>query len=684
MAQRSTKSEVVKNRRTQASKAKQYRVLQIQSLEKREVPAIALIGTEVTVTAGDFNDAVLISTQVVNGRSVITARRTETRTTPLGTTLFNESQSFPAARVSSIRATLGNGTNSFTNNTTLPSIVAGGTGTDVMTGGSGKDIFSGFGSTDRLFGKGGPDTLLGGDSPDQLEGGDGDDIILGGTSNDAILGGSGNDLINGEDGDDKIQGGLGIDELFGGAGKDTIAGDVFESEGLLDDSNTISGGDGDDIIYGSSKIDTISGNSGNDQLFGMGGADVLNGNDGNDRAFGGKGNDLINGGAGDDWLDGDDGDDEVHGGDGSDRIHGDLGADKLFGELGNDTIIGGQGTDLMVGGEDIDTIVGIDGVADLILAGTTASTTVRDELWLDPQDSLVNPASVGSVKAIDPKAVHVVQGYRKFNVNGLQIATPLQLGAPLIDPQPRAVDLPVLNEQYNDLPLFSSAGPQFTDIDQGAVGSCYFLARLASLAKTHPQYIRDMVVDLGDGTYAVQFYFQTGAKTYVRVDNSLYKDTPTSLPKYTNLGAENSIWAAIIEKAWAIHRYGTASYDDISGGNSEQTNTSVALGLNQTDVFTWAFPTAFSFVTYIQSSLAMGRTVLVPAPSNLSNFTPMTEENKGRGSHVYMVHSVETDAQGLPTKVLLYNLFGDSLIKMSNFDTLFWCASKAAVAWPKP
>ena len=682
MAHRSSKSDAVKNRRVQASKAKQYRVLQIQSLEKREVPAIALIGTEVTVTAGDFNDAVLISTQVANGQTVVTARRTETRRTPLGTTVFNESQSFLASRVTSIRATLGNGINSFTNNTNLPSIVSGGTSTDVMTGGSGKDIFTGFGGSDRLLGKGGPDTLVGGDSLDTLEGGDGDDIILGGIGDDTILGGSGNDQINGEDGDDKIQGGIGNDDLFGGAGKDIIAGDVFESEGLLDDENTISGGDGDDAIFGAAKIDTISGNAGNDQLFGMGGADVLNGNDGNDRVFGGQGNDLINGGVGDDWLDGEVGDDEIHGGDGDDRIHGDLGADKLFGELGKDTIIGGQGVDLMVGGEDIDTLVGVDGVADIIFAGTTSSTTVRDELWLDPQDGIKNVASVTSVKSIDAKAVHVIQGYRKYSVNGQAISTPFTLGVPMVDPLPRAVDVLVTNQEHINLPLFSSSGPQYTDIDQGAVGSCYFLARLASLSKTQPQYIRDMIVDLGDGTYAVQFFFQNGAKTFVRVDNSLYQDPGTNRPKYTDLGAENSIWAAIIEKAWAIHRYGTnASYDDIAGGNSEQTNTSVALGLNQIDTIPSSLPNAASFVSLMQNALNMGRTVLLPAPAQLSDSTPMTAANKERGTHVYMVHSIVTNAQGTPTKVLLYNLYGDPLIEITNFDMLYWCAAKAAVAW---
>lgn len=682
MAHRMGKESIVKQRRALAARQK-FRVMQIQGLEKREVPAIALAGAELTVTAGDFNDAVVISTQVVNGQSMVTARRTETRVTPIGNVVFQEADSFLASRVAKIRVTLGNGTNSFTNNTALPSLVTGGTGNDLMQGGSGKDIFSGLSGHDRLFGRNGADTLVGGDGVDTIEGGDGDDILFGGPQNDTLRGGLGNDRIQGDDGNDTIEGGLGVDTIWGGAGDDKIAGDVHGSAGLLDSENTISGGDGDDIIYGGGKVDTLSGNAGNDEIYGQDGADVLRGDGDRDRIYGGNGNDQLLGGAGDDWLDGDDGDDEVRGGDGADRLHGDEGADKLYGELGRDILIGGDGVDMMVGGEDVDTLVGIDGLADIIFAGTTATTTVRDELWLDPQDALVNTFSVASVKAIDPDAVHLIQGYRKYWVGGLQLSTPIQLGVPLIDPSARQEDSGLLNDERPELPLFSSAGPQFTDIDQGNVGSCYFLARLASLAKTHPQYIRDMVVDLGDGTYVVQFYFQSGAKTYVRVDNSLYRRSGSTEPYYTNLGAEGSMWGAIIEKAWAIHRYGTASYDDISGGNSEQTNTSVALGLNQVDTFTRNLTSAMEFVNLIRDALNNGRTVLVPAPGNLSDFTPMTLENRSRGSHVYMVHSVETNAQGVPTKVLLYNLYGEPLIEITNFAMFFWCATKAAVAWPK-
>jgi Ca2+-binding RTX toxin-like protein len=46
----------------------------------------------------------------------------------------------------------------------------------------------------------------------------------------------------------------------------------------------LSGGDGDDLIFGESGTDTLSGGAGNDRLFG---------NDGTDNLFGGDGDDFI-------------------------------------------------------------------------------------------------------------------------------------------------------------------------------------------------------------------------------------------------------------------------------------------------------------------------------------------------------------------------------------------------------
>ena len=55
------------------------------------------------------------------------------------------------------------------------------------------------------------------------------------------------------------------------------------------------------------------------------------------------------------------------------------------------------------------------------------------------------------------------------------------------------------------------------DIFQGSVRRSVGLPcqRLAALADTHPDYIKNTVADLSDGTYVVRFFKPNGEKTYV-------------------------------------------------------------------------------------------------------------------------------------------------------------------------
>jgi Ca2+-binding RTX toxin-like protein len=96
-------------------------------------------------------------------------------------------------------------------------------------------------------------------------------------------GGSGNDTLTGGDGIDLLNGGSGNDKLFG-----------------LDGMDSLAGGSGADTLVGGGSSDNLSGDSGADSLDGGLGADVLKGD---------SGADTLNGGAGADWLTGDSGDD---------------------------------------------------------------------------------------------------------------------------------------------------------------------------------------------------------------------------------------------------------------------------------------------------------------------------------------------------------------------------------------
>ena len=212
-------------------------------------------------------------------------------------------------------------------------------------------IFIGLNGNDTFTNRSSvPSLILGGNGNDKLYGGSEADRIVGGRGDDFIDGGFGNDSLVGSFGNDEIEGGLGNDRIFGSAG-----------------SNTLRGEGGNDVIYGSDERDRIFGGIGADRIYALGGDDYINLGDGGisgtsnlDFAIGGDGDDYMTGGLGVNVFYGGNGNDEINGGTyGRNRMHGQHGNDKLFGGrdrdylnggFGNDEVYGSGGNDYMISG----------------------------------------------------------------------------------------------------------------------------------------------------------------------------------------------------------------------------------------------------------------------------------------------------------------------------------------------
>ncbi len=649
--------------------------LDLTSLEAREMPAIDLIAGQLSVTGGGWNDAITITGVVGPGADVVThlqAKRTETKITQFGLASFTETKTYLAGDVTSVQASLGDGNNTFTNQTAKPSFVAGGEGNDTVTGGSGNDIIFAYGGNDVLSGGAGADIISGGFGNDTISGGSGADTLYGDGDNDTVwgnaVGGSGYatdsaNTLNGGDGDDALYGSGGNDSLTAGAGDDTL-----------------SGGNGHDTLKGDGGEDFLLGSGGDDALWGGTEADTLQGGGGNDTLRGGDGHDELTGDSGDDTLYGGYDDDTLSGGSGNDTLRGDSGTDHLTGNSGNDHLVGGSGFDSLIGGTGVDTLVAVDGGNDLVFGGDSVATSERDEFWVDASEVLANQMSLMHGAAVDPDAVHAISGYRSYTKNGAYVTVGTQADVgDLVDPSAQAEDDNPVQGNFGHMKLFNDGGPKYQDVKQGEVGSCYFLARLAALARTHPQFIRDMVVDLGDGTYAVQLHNADGDKRFVRVDADFY----ISGGQFVYNGAPNgALWAAVVEKAWAIHRYGTASYDDIAFGNGP-TDTDTALGLKNAGVV-WKADTAngATFALAMRSHLAAGHMVIMSGPGTLSDTTPEVSDNQTSARHVYMVRSVAVNSSGVATAVSFYDPYGREFT-MTDLDKLFFCATRMVALDPK-
>ena len=186
--------------------------------------------------------------------------------------------------------------------------------------------------------------------------------MIGGAGNDLLIATNGDTTLTGNSGDDTLIGGAGNDLIFGGDGNDSLSGGLGQDR--------LDGGDGADRITGDDGADILIGGLGDDALYGGLGADKLNGDEGRDSVWGGDGNDLADGGDGDDWLYGDAGDDTLQGVAGSDNFFGGDGKDQIFGgndndsaagDNGDDQIWGEDGDDSLDGGNDQDSIFGGNG-----------------------------------------------------------------------------------------------------------------------------------------------------------------------------------------------------------------------------------------------------------------------------------------------------------------------------------
>ena len=242
----------------------------------------------------------------------------------------------------------------------------------------------------------------------------------------------------------------------------------------------------------------------------------------------------------------------------SQQITGTFGDIKIYGGAGNDTITvlssvweptliyGGGGTDSLTDyGTGQATIVSIgDGGAD-ILTGNGFNT----DYWALTSDTI--NASSAEIAAGDVN--RVASFYQPWSTDPSNPNyIPLSLnGQNLADP----TDTSSSTFHMTNRSLWGT-GPVISDINQGSIGDCGFLADLASLASSCPGRLEQTAVDLGDGTYCVRF-IRNGVTSFVRVDCDLDLLTGST-------GATGDVWGLVFEKAYAFFYLAQNTYGSLN------------------------------------------------------------------------------------------------------------------------
>ncbi|MEW6495406.1 MAG: C2 family cysteine protease [Cyanobacteriota bacterium] len=206
-----------------------------------------------------------------------------------------------------------------------------------------------------------------------------------------------------------------------------------------------------------------------------------------------------------------------------------------------------------------------------------------------------------------------------------------------------------------------------TDIRQGYMGDCYFLASLGAFAKSRSSVINNMFIDNGDGTFTVRFYGQNNGTVTTGAD---YVTVNQYLPTNVNPGGgfasydnqNTGLWVALAEKAYAqFAEIGTAqrptpsnNYGSIEGGWGFQVMNALT-GVTQGGFY--------SDLSKVGGATPKGKFLSLSSIASRLNLgwalSADTIQNPGLGivgSHEYVIVSANT-ANGTLT---LYNPWGST------------------------
>jgi len=214
-----------------------------------------------------------------------------------------------------------------------------------------------------------------------------------------------------------------------------------------------------------------------------------------------------------------------------------------------------------------------------------------------------------------------------------------------------------------------------SQVNQGALGDCWFLASLAALADKDPSAIERMIHDNGNGTYSVTLFID-GKWQSIQVDNSMLigdNGRPQFAGSGDPLNNDQALWPLLIEKA-AIKAYG-GDYFTLNAGLGEMSMEVFTGNPASTDMITPNHPLDDNAMARY-AELSRDDNVIMTANSNLtlSADTPTisvaVEGSKDPvqiwfyENHVYQIADV--DSAGNVTLVNPHN--SDNSVDGSDYD----------------
>jgi hypothetical protein len=215
----------------------------------------------------------------------------------------------------------------------------------------------------------------------------------------------------------------------------------------------------------------------------------------------------------------------------------------------NTLVYGGAGNDTLVNkaSAGYTAIVSIGGGNDVV-TGNGSSTSY----WADTTDG-VNSSAAESTGGYVHKISQFYQPWTTNSSSADYVST--QLGGQNLR-DPGDIGSPI---HYSSNSLFGT-GATAADVNQWQISDCYLLADLAGVANGTPAKLYRTVIDLGDGTYGVQFT-RNGVSSVVRVDGDFGA-------MQAHVGNSGNLWSLVVEKAYAYYRFGSNTYSSLNYGST--------------------------------------------------------------------------------------------------------------------
>ncbi|WP_377296967.1 C2 family cysteine protease [Rhizobium sp. SGZ-381] len=232
-------------------------------------------------------------------------------------------------------------------------------------------------------------------------------------------------------------------------------------------------------------------------------------------------------------------------------------------------------------------------------------------------------------------------------------------------------------------PLFATSGPAMTDINQGGLGDCYFLASCAEIASHNADLLKSMFTDNGNGTYGVRFY-SNGKPQYVTVNAQLANGGSTFDHSST------SLWGQLAEKAWAQFQAGGIATGNtkVNYGNSYSTignggyATNALAALTGATAFTEYYGNGSSWSAYTRNASL----VYTGAQSGLTTASIQSSLISALNAGYNVVLSSYTNAKDAQNKTTLVSSHAMSIYGFNSDTNMFkvynpWGTAGASQSW---